>query len=244
MSQALRAELIKLSTTRTFVALTAAALGLSLLVVVLATSIDTTFGEDDLRALFAFDQSGLFILLLGAIGMSGEWRHRTIASTVLAVPQRFLLMGAKVIAYAAAGIVLSLLVTVTIMAVGSLILSARGEETLAVADMADVLWRNLAVAAFFGAFGVCAGTLVRNTAGVIVLLLALLLVFEPTLFGLAPEVGRFSPLVGAPAGVVAAFGDGEVEELLGSGVALLVLCGWLAVLFAAASATLKQRDLV
>ena len=46
--------------------------------------------------------SGLFILLLGVIGMTGEWRHRTIASTVLAAPGRALLLAAKVISYAVA----------------------------------------------------------------------------------------------------------------------------------------------
>ena len=243
MSRALQAELIKLRTTRTFVALTLAALALTLLVVVLVTSIDVGLDDDDLRSLFSFDQSGLFILLLGAIGMSGEWRHRTIAPTVLAIPQRVRLMGAKALSYAAAGAVLSLIVTLIAMAVGSLILSARGEETIAFADAADVLWRNLTVAAFFGAFGVCAGTLVRNTAGVIVLLLAQILIVEQTLYGLAPEVGKFSPLAGAPLGVQGAL-DEAADELLPTGLAVLVLFGWLALLFTAATVTLKERDLV
>lgn len=245
MSRALRAELIKLSTTRTFLALTGAALALSLLIVVLITSIDTDFDDEALRSTFTADASGLFILLLGAIGMAGEWRHRTIAATVLSIPQRLRLLGAKVLSYAVAGVVLSLVVNVAIMAVGTLILSSRGEETLAFADWIDILWRNLTVAAFFGAFGVCVGALIRNSAGAIVLLLAISFVFEPAIWGLAPDVGKYGPLAAAPTGVQEVESvDGADDDVLVLGAALAVLGAWLAVMFAAAAATFARRDLI
>ena len=89
----------------------------------------------DVRTPYPDQLSGL---LLGVIGMAGEWRHRTIASTVLAVPQRLRLMTAKVLAYATAGVVLSLIVNLISFGVGTLILSARGEETLAVAELLGI----------------------------------------------------------------------------------------------------------
>ena len=82
----LRAELLKLRTTRTFVALVGTALALSLLVVVLTTAFGDNPTEEDVRDLFTSDFSSLFILLLGVMGMAGEWRHRTITSAVLAAP--------------------------------------------------------------------------------------------------------------------------------------------------------------
>ena len=48
-----------------------------------------------MRELFTADFTGLFILLLGVMGMAGEWRHRTITSTVLAAPDRLHLLAAK-----------------------------------------------------------------------------------------------------------------------------------------------------
>ena len=171
MKALLRAELIKLRTTRTFVVLTAAALAISLLVVVLTTTLQDEWTEDDARDLFATDFTGLFILLLGVMGMAGEWRHRTITSTVLAAPRRLRLLSAKTISYAVAGIAISLIVTVTIMAIGILILSARDLPTVGLGDLADVLWRNLVVAAYLGAFGVCIGGLIRNQIVAIVGLL-------------------------------------------------------------------------
>jgi len=241
VSALLSAELLKLRTTRTFVALVGVALALSLLVVVLTTVLSDDLTEDDVREIFTFDFTALFILLLGVIGMAGEWRHRTITSTVLAAPDRLRLLGAKVLAYAVAGVVLSLVVTVAIMAVGTVILAARGEATAGVADLIDVLWRNLVVAALLGAFGVCIGAIVRNQIVATIGLLVFAFAIEPAVLGLASDVGRFGPTVGAPNGIVGADG---FEDLLAPGLALLVMVAWIGLGFAAAAWLLRRRDLV
>lgn len=245
MKALLRAELIKLRTTRTFVVLTAATLAISLLVVVLTTTIQDEWTEDDARDLFTSDFTGLFILLLGVMGMAGEWRHRTITSTVLAAPRRLRLLSAKTISYAVAGIAISLIVTVAIMAIGTLILSARDLPTAGLGDLADVLWRNLVVAAYLGAFGVCIGGLIRNQIVAIIGLLLLMFAIEPAVIGLAPEVGKFGPTLGAPNGFIGledVFGEGD--EQLTPAVALLVMIGWVGLAFTAAAARLERRDLV
>ncbi len=242
MSALLRAELLKLRTTRTFAALVGAAGGLSLLVVVLSALFGENYSRDDVRSLFTADFSGLFILLLGVMGMAGEWRHRTITSTVLAAPDRIRLLAAKVLSHAGAGALLSLVVTVAIMAVGSLILSGRDEPTLDLVDLGDVLWRNLVVAAVFGALGVCVGGLVRNQVAAIVGLLVFSFALEPTLVALASDVGRFGPTSGAPNALLGI--EFDDEELLAPGIALLVMLGWVAVSFAVTSALLRRRDLV
>jgi ABC-2 type transport system permease protein len=239
----LTAELLKLRTTRTFVTLVSVTLVLSLVVVGLTAILADDFTEDSVRELFTFDFSSLFILLLGVTGMAGEWRHRTITSSVLAAPDRIRLLLAKMIAYAVAGAVLSLIVTVALMALGTLILSMRDETTLPVADLADVLWRNLLVAALLGAFGVCIGGIVRNQIVAIVGLLVFAFALEPALLNLALEVGRFGPTTGAPSGIV---GINPVDngELLSPGVALLVMLGWVGLGFGITAWMLKRRDLV
>lgn len=239
----LRAELLKLRTTRTFVALVAAALALSLLVVCLTAALGSDFSEADVRDLFTTDFSGLFILLLGVMGMAGEWRHRTITSTVLAAPDRWRMLAAKTLSYAMAGVVLSLIVTVSIMAIGTLILSARGETTFGVGDLAGVLWRNLVTAGLAGAIGVCVGGLLRSQVVGIVGLLVLAFAVEPAVIGLAPDVGRFGPTQGAPNGILGInpFGD---AQLLAPGIALLVMLAWVGLGFGVTGALLRRRDLV
>jgi ABC-2 type transport system permease protein len=239
MTALLHAELIKLRTTRTFAAVAAAALALSLLVVILRTTLDGGLAGQDAHSLFGGNVTGLFILLLGAIGITGEWRHRTIATSVLAAPDRVRLLAAKALSYAAAGAVLALVTTAATMLVGTLILWGSGEMTLGLVEL-DVLWRNLAIAALLGALGVGVGALVRNQIVAVTGLLVIGLFLEPTLSTLVPDVARFGPTVGAPTGIL-----GLVDaDLLAPGLALAVSIGWASAAFAAAAARLRGRDLV
>lgn len=246
MKPLLRAELLKLRTTRTFAALVGATLALSLLVVVLTGLLSNDWTENNTRGLFAADFTGLFIMLLGIIGMAGEWRHRTITGTFLAAPDRVRLLTAKGLSYAVAGIVLSLIVTVTIMIVGTVILASRGIDTLSLATLVDVLWRNLLVAALVGALGVGVGALVRNQIVAIIGVLIIGFVVDPALFALAPEVAAYGPTGGAPGGIIDIdpFGDSDSDFLLSPPVAVLVMLGWIALFFSAAGVRLRSRDLV
>ncbi len=201
MSALLQAELLKLRTTRTFFALIGAGLALSLIVLVLTTTLADNFTEQDVRTAFAGDFTSIFILLLGAMGMAGEWRHRTITSTVLAAPDRMKLITAKAISYGIAGMIVSFVVTTSLMVVGTIILSSRGETTLDFATLVDIMWRNLVVAAYLGAFGVAIGAILRNQVGAIIGLILFPLVVETTLFGLVPDVGKFSPINGVTSGL-------------------------------------------
>jgi ABC-2 type transport system permease protein len=238
MTALLHAELLKLRTTRTFLAVVGTAAALSLILVALGASLDV--GKDP-HALFTNNSITYIIVLLGAIGMTGEWRHRTITGSVLAAPNRLRLLGAKAISYAMAGVVLSLLVTVATMLVGTLILAGRGEETLGAGGLADVLWRNLAVAALLGPFGVAFGALIRNQIVTVVGLIAVAAVLEPAISQVAPSVGRFGPLAGAPGGVL---GGVDASTFLSPGAAVAVLIAWAGLVFAAAALRLTRRDLV
>ena len=237
MKALLHAELLKLRTTRTFVAVVGTAAALSLILVALGASLDV--GKDP-HALFTNNSITYIIVLLGAIGMTGEWRHRTITGTVLAAPNRVRMLAAKAISYSVAGVVLSLLVTVATMLVGTLILAGRGEETLGAGGLADVLWRNLAVAALLGPLGVCVGALIRNQVVTVIGLIVVAAALEPPLLHAVPSVGRFGPLFGAPGGIL---GVDEIG-LLAPGIALATLVAWIAVMFLAAATRLRRRDLV
>ncbi len=238
MSALLYAELLKLRTTRTFAAIVGTASALSLVLVALGAILGV---EKDPHALFTNNSITYIIVLLGAIGMTGEWRHRTITGSILAAPDRLRLLAAKILSSSVAGIVLSLLVTVSTMAVGTLILESRGEPTLGAGELADVLWRNLAVAAVLGPFGVCVGALVRNQIVTVVGLIALAALLEPAVLQVAPDVGRFGPLAGAPGGVL---GGVDADILLAPASAVAVLVAWASAAFAAAAWRLHGRDLV
>ena len=238
MTTLLRAELLKLRTTRTFAAVIGTAAALSLLLVVLGATLGK---EKNPQALFTNNAITYVIVLLGAIGMTGEWRHRTITGSVLAAPNRVRLMVAKAAAYSLAGVVLSAVVGIATMIVGTIVLHANGDPTLGLGGLADVLWRNLAVAAVLGPLGVAVGALVRNQVVTVIGLITIASVLEPGINQVAPAVAKFGPLAGAPGGVL---GGPNGIGLLAPGIALIVLIAWAGALFAGAAWRLNSRDLV
>jgi len=242
MTALIEAELLKLRSTRTFAAIAGTAAALSLVLTALAAGVG---GHHDPRALLTRTSIAYFVIivLLGAIGTTGEWRHRTITSTVLAAPDRLRLLAAKALSYSLAGIVLSLLVTVVTMLIGMLILDGRGQATLGVGGLADVLWRNLAIAAVLAPLGVGVGALLRNQTVTVIASLVVAAVLEPALLNAVPHVGRFGPMIGAPTGILGG-ADAAANGPLALGLALGVLLAWAAVAFAAAAARLRRRDLL
>jgi ABC-2 type transport system permease protein len=247
MSALLRAELLKLRTTRTFVALVATATVLSLGLTILTAIKSDPANRNDIREFFDIvNPSALVALILGAIGITGEWRHRTITSSVLAAPDRVRLLAAKALSHAFAGALLALGVTLALMVTGTLILDARGEITLGAGAIADALWRNVLIAGLFGALGVGVGALIRNQVATLVTLVIVLFFIEPALVGSVPEVARFGPLTGAPNGILDTVDMQEwhKDQLLVPGIAAIVMIGWVTAAFASGAALLRRRDLV
>jgi ABC-2 type transport system permease protein len=242
----LHAELLKLRTTRTFVALTGLAVVTSLVITVLLAVLSEPTEESVLVDVFMNDMSSLFILVLAVIGISGEWRHRTIASSLLAAPERARFLAAKTLAFAAAGLVMSVLITITIAIVAFVLLSVRDLPVPEAGEWLAMLGRNALVAALLGAFGVGIGALVRHQVVAIVGLLLLAFAVEPTLAAIVPDVGRFGPLTALPIMVqdvpLEDVGLGDVDAFSPAAAAGLMLV-WIGAAFAAAAALLHRRDL-
>jgi hypothetical protein len=246
MSALLGAELIKLRTTRTFAALAGVAVGTSLLITVLVASLTEPTPDSVLTDVFLSDTSGLFVTILAIVGITGEWRHRTITSSLLAAPHRVRFLAAKTLAYAIAGLVLAALIWIAVTAIGYAIIVVRDLPRPDGGELAELATRNVAVALLPGAFGVGMGAVLRNPAVAIVTLLVLAFLVEPTLQALAPDVARFGPTSALPIAVAgidpedAGLGD---LDLLPAGIALLALLAWIGALFALGAALLRGRDL-
>jgi ABC-2 type transport system permease protein len=245
MNTLLRSEFIKLRTTRTFVALTAVAGGLSLLVTVLTGVLSDPQPEDVVVDIFANDFSSAFILILAVIGITGEWRHRTVTGALLAAPNRLRFLAAKAVAFAGAGLVLSLLITAAVTIVGLVVVGVRDLPAPDAGELADYVARSAGLAALGGAFGVALGAIVRNQVGAIVGVLVAMFVVEPMVLTVLPEVGRFGPFVALPtaaSGIDPSAVGLEEAGLLDPELATLLLLGWIALAFAAGYAVLRARD--
>jgi ABC-2 type transport system permease protein len=245
MTALLRAELLKLRTTRTFVALSAVALAISLLLTGLTALLSEPTAEDVLIDVFASDTSSLFILVLAIVGITGEWRHRTISASLLAAPDRARFLAAKTLAFASAGVLLSLVISLGVTILGFSVLSARDLPTPDGGELITLLARSAVVAGLLGALGVAVGALVRNQAIAIVSVLLLSFAVEPAIIALVPDVGRFGPMVGLPmaaTGIPASAVGFEDVAFLAPGLAALAMAAWAGALFAAGAALLRRRD--
>jgi ABC-2 type transport system permease protein len=245
VSRLLRAELIKLRTTRTFYALAGVAIGLSLLLTVLTASIGETSRADVLTDVFQNDVSTLFIMILAIVGVTGEWRHRTITSSLLAAPDRIRFLVAKTLAFAAAGALLSVATSLAIAIVAYGILGARDLPTPPLGDVIELLARNAGAAALLGGFGVGVGSLLRNQAVAIVGILIVISVVDSALGGLAPGVEAFSPTGGLPSAIQGLDPDNVGSpkvNFLEVPAAVAAMLVWIGALFGLGAVLLLRRD--
>ena len=246
MTALLRAELLKLRTTRTFSIIAIVAAGTSVLLATLVALLTEPTEDSVLVDVFASDTSSFFILLLAVVGMTGEWRHHTITSSLLATPDRRRFLAAKAVAFAAAGMMLSLLIAAAVTVAGVAALSVRGLPLPAPGELLAQFGRNALLAALLGALGVALGALLRNQTVAVVTLLVTMFLVEPVVVALAPGVGRFGPLRAlsvAAAGLPAEdAGLGDVE-LVGTAPAVLLLLAWISIAFVASATLLNRRDL-
>jgi ABC-2 type transport system permease protein len=179
MTRLVGAEVFKLRTTRTFYGLVLGALGLVLLIVILATA---TAGKSDITLRDAIGISGfaqVFALLLGIISVTAEFRHGTVTPSLLVVPDRVKLTLAKLGACLLVGLVLGLLATGLAALIGSLILNARDiPNPLSGSDVTKMVIGGTIATVLYAALGVGVGAIVRNQVGAVVGALVYLFVLE------------------------------------------------------------------
>lgn len=177
-----------------------------------------------------------FALLYGVVGIAGEYRHGTITPTFLATPIRERVLGAKLVVYAGAGLVLGAFALLLALAMALPWFAAKNiDYSLADRDVALFVVGLLAAATLWGALGVAYGSVVPNQVGALVSALIWLLIIENILAGLVPEVARFTPGKAAQALMRV-----EVEDLLTMWAAAVVTVGYIAA-FAAIGATVTMR---
>jgi ABC-2 type transport system permease protein len=249
MSPQLRAELLKLRSTRTGFGLFAAMLGLVLFAILLhgygvaAEDLGDT-SEEQLTRLFGPGQNlgTLFAALLGAQSITSEVRYGTIRPTFLVTPKRGRVVAAKVLATTLIGAGFGLAACALAAAAGTAALRARGIDVeLDSGDYALLVAGGAAAAALWAAIGVAIGAIVRNQVPALIGICAWLLFVEGLLagdlLGSVSDVTRF-----APGAAAAAVGGQDPDILLTPGVGLVLLALYAAAAAVAGSLATTRRD--
>ena len=242
MIDQLHSELLKIRTTRTTATVLLAAIGLTLLGVIIEGSSSTLAKlatDDQQRKMFGAGNASFFATIAGIIAVTSEFRYGTIHATLVFQPRRTRVLLAKLATGAMVGIVfgavcvgLSFGVSRAVLAVRDVPMALTGGETIA------LLLGTVATTALGGMLGVAIGALIRDQVGAIVAVVAYAFLVDALLFSAVPAVGRYLP---GKAGD--ALAGQSVEHLLAPRVGAAVLIAWTLALIVAAIARTERTDI-
>jgi ABC-2 type transport system permease protein len=243
MTAQIKAELLKIRTTRTTIALILAMIALILLITLLTGLLTHPSGlastEDQRQLLSVGSTAGVFSALAGVLLVTSEYRYGTIRPTILFNPARSHLLAAKVVAGALAGIAFGVLGEAIGWAIGYAILDGRGiTVVLSSGDILLLTLGGLAGVALWGAIGAGLGAIIHNQVGAVITLLAWGLVVDNLLFGLVPSVGRFMP--GRASDALMGL---RVHHLVSPGAGAIMLIAWAGALGVLGVALTVRQDI-
>lgn len=260
MIQLIRAELLKLFTTRLWWGLL---IGVVLSSAVLAGAIAGIAGrgaqggpglEDPamIRSIYTegLGVSRLITLAFGIIAMSGEIRHQTMTSTALTTPHRLRIVIAKLAAVTVMGLGYGVVSMVAGVAVGAPVVAIRGAATRLTSDGVprSLIMAVLAVA-LWAVIGLGVGTLLRNQIVALLVSIGVAWLLEPIIVVILDvvhwgSVGRFFPSAATSALVTPITSSGGLTQtyLPWWGDAL-VLLGYAAISGALGVALTLRRDI-
>jgi ABC-2 type transport system permease protein len=243
MMRLLDAEIFKLRSTRTFYGLVGGSLGLVLIIVILVTALVNFSPSDhpltDVMMFSGFIQP--FVLVLGILAITSEFRHGTITPSLLVAPDRVKLvlakLGASVLIGLALGLITSVLVYLIIKGIGGardLDTSGEGGKVIIGTTIGTGLW---------AALGLGVGAILRNQVGAIVGSLVYLFVLE-NLLQIIPGVDDIIAKYGFGGLSGALFGPDpdSTSDVLGQVPAGLLLTGYAAILVVIGILVVQRRD--
>jgi ABC-2 type transport system permease protein len=250
MTRLVRAEFTKLATTRLVYGVAAVMAAFGVLTVVANA---TTAGQQGNPPLSA-DSFPMLVaapvrhtllagaaLLLGILGMTGEFRHHTVTQTFLVTPDRGRVVAAKLVAYPLAAIVLALATLAVTAAVATGWLAAKGiTPSLLDARLGRVVGVALLGAGLCGLVGVGVAALVRNQVAALVGVVVWVLLVEGLLMSLlnAPSLGKWLPSAAAKAAITSP-GGAQLSRLAGT----LLLVGYALALALVGTRLVVRRDI-
>jgi hypothetical protein len=197
-----RAELLKLRSTRMLAWLLLATL--AMVVVTVAVTVPSA-GESDAGlslhepALLArlvgisLGVPDVMMVILGVLGFTQEVRYGTVSSTFLVEPRRHRVIVAKGVALVLAGAVVAATTLVVSFTLSAALISARHGNVTTGDRFGQVVAATFVVMALYGLIGLAIGALVRNQIVAVTAALVWLTAAEHLLIDALPQVERWTP---------------------------------------------------
>jgi hypothetical protein len=137
--------------------------------------------------------ASIFVLILGIIGMTGEYRHMTITSAFLATPRRGRVVAAKGLTYGLLGAAIALVNVGAMTALALVLLSGRQHAPIEASSVLRIALGVMLGLAIYAVLGVSVGALIKNQVGAIVAAIVWVMLVESLLSVFVEGVGRWLP---------------------------------------------------
>lgn len=253
----LHSEWTKLRTVRStmwsLIVMTVATLGFTVLITALTVNSWNTASQTTRQQMIADPVStilgaGLYvgqlaICVLGVMVMSSEYSTGSIRSSLLAVPRRLPMLGAKAVVFAALVFVVGTAVAFISFFIGAPILHSHAPVSLGDGGVLRAIVGMGMYLAVLGLFSMAVGGLLRHTAAAITVVIGLVLVLEPISSLIPGSVGKhIHDYLPSTSGQMITQGVQGSGQVLSPWQGFGVFCLWTAVLFAACCYLLARRD--
>jgi hypothetical protein len=247
MNNLIRAELLKLRTTRTFWYSVVSALAFVPVSIALAIAKVGNPGGESLDSVEGFrnviaaaSSGGVLVLLIGIVVTAGEFRFNTVTSTFLTTPDRKQVMGAKLAAAGLVGLGIAVVSSLLTLAIALPWLASRHVDLASHStDIAIVLLGAIAATAIAGMLGVGVGALMTNQTLAVTVTLIWSLLVEGMVVNFAAGLGRWLP--GGAAGAMS--GSATYSNLLPVWAAALLFAGYGLAFAFAGTRLVRRRDI-
>jgi ABC-2 type transport system permease protein len=168
--------------------------------------------------------ANVLVLILGIIGMTQEYRHRTATPTFLTEPRRWRVVTAKLAAYGLVAVPFALIVLAVNVLVVEVYAGARGSAPSLSGDNLAVLWHTGVALVIYALIGIGIGALIKSQVGAIVGGLVYLRVVEPVIRSVPATSGAYKWMPGG--GLEAMTATFQGPDLLQAWQGALLLLGY------------------
>ncbi len=188
--------------------------------------------------------ASVFVLILGIIGMTGEYRHMTITATFLASPRRAPVMLAKAVAYAVIGAFFGIVDFLVSFSLATITLAGKDHAAIVPSESLQTLGGVILGFAIYAILGVAVGSLIRNQVAALIIALVFVFLIQPLLSAFVDWTTAWLPGGALDAVMSFTYRQGEATVgLFSAWVGGLLLIGYAIVLGAIASITTLKRDI-
>lgn len=200
MFRQMRAEWLKVFTTRTWIGIVLAAFVFTGMTVFGYAQIAGTLGiptlesVDLMNLLYGGSATGVALaLILGVVGATAEYRYGTVDHTYLIAPKRSKVLVAKLLVHGIIGALTGLASFGIAFAATTFAVSGKAHAEVSTTTLFEIAGATIAAFAIYAMLGVAFGSLVRNQLVGVAATFGWIFIFERLLVVFTPDLGKWLP---------------------------------------------------